>query len=148
MSATVSSEFVAITWHPASALAGYADFGGVIAPTIGTINGVPNTGPATSFSVSPSAGIVITGTNLDLVTAIQFEDYGPDNDGWPNYAPVAPTSTPNAIIPDPADTLWPTFTIDSPTQITMSATDISNFLSSSPGPAISPNTWYKLVLTY
>jgi hypothetical protein len=116
-----------------------------VAPNVLTVNG--NSG---WFRVIQDTAMVLGGTNLDLVQNINFQDWGPDNSGPPNYNIISPVlHTPEVLIPsDPAPgTPTPSFayTIDSPTQITITAAEVNNLVNSF---GLLTNEYYKFVLTY
>lgn len=140
----VKSDFVVVSW-PVGRFAHTSTITPPI-PEIYTVAGANNVSPGSAFRISPNDDLVVTGINLNYVYAIQFEDYGSDNTGWPDYNISTPLSTPQWITPDPADPFLPLFTIDSPTQITIAAADINLALNNYPW--ISTNVWYKLVLNY
>jgi hypothetical protein len=137
MSATVLAEFVYISWNINPRFAGDASLYSP-GPTITYINGTANAAPDKTFALQRGQ-IVISGTNLDLVTAIQFEICGPTSSGWPDYTSIGPGAVVDIRPPAP-DPFWPEFIIDSPSQITILASMVEIFAND--------DEWFRIVLTY
>jgi hypothetical protein len=112
-------------------------------PTITAINAVSNIFGATPFRLLVGQGMAITGTLLNQITDIQFEPYGPDNSGPPNYTLIPPAGTATGQWLPPSGTTQ--FSIVDAQHITVSAVEIQN-LNVNYG--LAYNTWYKVVLSY
>jgi hypothetical protein len=97
------------------------------------------------FRILQDVGLILSGNYLDLVTHIQFDDWGPDNDGPPDYNTIAPAQTvPQILIPITPDDLAVPFTTVTGT-IEISSGTINNLLTNY---GLLNNEYYRFLLTY